>query len=126
MTHPFNDTADVLARFNEAFLRHEPALLDPLIADDCVVEKSNPVPGSTHHVGRAACLAAWKAIAADRSGEFTVDEVTALGEIGLIFWRYRTGPAPEQELRAINVMRVRDGLIAEGRGYVKTRPAVTA
>ena len=32
-------------------------------------------------------------IAADRSGEFTVDEVMALGEIGLIFWRYRTGPA---------------------------------
>jgi ketosteroid isomerase-like protein len=129
MTHPSTQTkstADVLARFNQAFLQHDPSLLPALIADDCVVEKSNPTPESTHYVGRAACLASWQDIAVRRDGHFHVEEVMVMGEIGIIFWSYRTGIEPADTLRAINVMRVRDGLIVEGRGYVKTRQAVAA
>lgn len=129
MTHASSQpasTADVLARFNQAFLQHDPSLLPALIAEDCVVERSNPTAESTHYIGREACLASWQGIAANRSGHFQVEEVMVMGEVGIIFWNYRTGPEPADLLRAVNVMRVRDGLIVEGRGYVKTRMAVTA
>jgi ketosteroid isomerase-like protein len=129
MTHTSlqsDSTADVLARFNQAFLQHDPSLLPALIAEDCVVEKSNPTPESTHHLGREACLASWQGIAANRSGHFNVEEVMVMGEVGIIFWSYRTGPESADTLRAVNVMRVRNGLIVEGRGYVKTRLSVAA
>jgi hypothetical protein len=112
-------TADVLQRFNHAFLTHDPSLLAPLIAAACVVERSRATAEGTHLVGRDACLEQWQAIAADRAGTFTLEEVVVMGERGLIFWEYRTGPNPGDVSRGLNVMTVRDGLIVEGRGYVK-------
>ena len=117
-------TADVLQRFNQAFLRHEPWLLAELISPECVVERSQPTAEGTHLVGGPACLAAWQAIAANRNGVFTLEDVVVLGERGLIFWEYRTGPNPGDVSRGLNVMTVRNGLIVEGRGYVKSKPAV--
>ncbi|HEX6706794.1 MAG TPA: nuclear transport factor 2 family protein [Albitalea sp.] len=114
-------TADVLRRFNQAFLDHDPAALEPLIASDCVVERSQPTAEGTHLVGRAACLANWQAIAANRGGRFTLEDVVTMGERGLIFWEYRTGPGPGDVSRGLNVMTVRDGLIVEGRGYTKSK-----
>ena len=116
-------TADVLYRFNQAFLRHEPSLLVELIAPDCVVERSQPTAESTHLVGAAACLASWQSIAANRNGVFTLEDVVVMGERGLIFWEYRTGPNPGDVSRGLNVMTVREGLIVEGRGYLKGKVA---
>jgi len=122
-THLSATTADVLRRFNEAFLRHDPSLLPELIAPDCVVERARPTADGTHLVGGAACLASWQAIAADRNGTFTLEDVVVMGERGLIFWEYRTGPNPADVSRGLNVMTVRDGRIVEGRGYVKAKAA---
>jgi ketosteroid isomerase-like protein len=119
--HTPASTADVLHRFNQAFLTHDPSLLAELIAPDCVVERARPTAEGTHLRGRAACLASWQAIAADRSGVFTLEDVVVMGERGLVFWEYRTGPNPDDVSRGLNVMTVRDGWIVEGRGYLKAR-----
>jgi ketosteroid isomerase-like protein len=116
-------TGDVLHRFNQAFLRHDPSLLAELIAPGCVVERSQPTAEGTHLVGGAACLASWQAIAANRNGVFTLEDVVVMGERGLIFWEYRTGPHAGDVSRGLNVMTVRDGQIVEGRGYMKTKAA---
>ena len=113
------DTATVLRRYARAFLEHEPSLLDALVAPDCVVERAQPAEGRTHLVGREACLANWRALAANRAGTFTIEELLALGEHGLVFWHYRFGPGAADAQRGLNVFVVRDGLIASGRGYVK-------
>jgi ketosteroid isomerase-like protein len=115
--------ADVLRRFNQAFLEHDPSLLADLIAPDCVVERSQPDADGTHLHGRDACLAQWQAIAANRNGRFTLEDVVVMGERGLIFWEYRTGPGPADVSRGLNVMTVRNGLIVEGRGYLKGKAA---
>lgn len=112
-------TAEVLERFNRAFLEHDPSLLPPLIAPDCVVERLTPTPEGTHLVGGEACLANWQALAANRAGSFTLGEVWVMGERGLIFWEYRIGDVVQ---KGLNVMTVRNGLIVEGRGYTKGRP----
>src|SRR5581483_8166085 len=60
----FNDsqsvsTAAILTRFNQVFLSHNPADLDALVADDCVIENTRPAPDGSRHEGKAACIALW-------------------------------------------------------------------
>jgi hypothetical protein len=117
-----DSTADVLQRFNQVFLDHDPAALAGLIAPDCVVERSQPTAEGTHIVGGPACLAAWQAIAANRDGRFKLEDVQSMGELGLIFWTYFSGPNFGTVSRGLNVMRVRGGQVVEARGYVKAKP----
>jgi len=116
------DTKAVIDRFNEAFLRHEPALLDDLVADDCVLENTSPAPDGDLRHGRQACLEIWRGIAANRGARFELEEVRVMGDHALVFWRYRWGPAQADSNRGINVMRVRGARIVHARGYVKQVP----
>lgn len=116
---PPGSTGDVLRRFNQAFLDHAPEGLPALIADDCRVERIEAATAGTWIEGGAACRALWQAQAADRSGRFELEGTTVVGEIGLIFWTYAHGPGFSQRSRGLNVMRVRDGQVVEGRGYAK-------
>jgi ketosteroid isomerase-like protein len=112
-------TTDLMRRFNEAFLRHDPDLLDGLIAEDCVLENTTPAPNGSRHVGRAACLALWRGIASNRDGSFEPEDIIAIGDRAIIQWRYRWGEGDENSVRGVNLMRVRDGSIVEGLGSVK-------
>jgi hypothetical protein len=115
--NPFTpgSTGDVLHRFNQAFLQYTPEVLPALIADDCRIER---IQGSWIE-GGDACRAMWQAQAADRSARFELEETTVHGEIGLVFWTYRHGPGLSQHARGLNVMRVRNGQVVEGRGFAK-------
>jgi len=112
-------TAEVIERFNSAFLRHEPALLDDLVADDCVLENSGPAPLGSRHVGREACTAFWRGIAENTAAHFELEDVELTGERAQIRWRYVWGAGEADCVRGVNLMRVRHGRIVEGRGYVK-------
>lgn len=112
-------TAEVIERFNAAFLKHDPALLDDLIAEDCFVENTRPAPLGERHVGRAACLELWRGIARNREAHFEMEDVQVAGELATIRWRYFWGKAEADSVRGVNLMRVKDGRIVEGRGYVK-------
>lgn len=112
-------TAAVIERFNSAFQRRDPALLESLIADDCTLENTTPAPDGARHVGREACLAVWCDLAASRAGQFELERTLVFGEYAVIQWRYRWGEGAADSVRGLNLMRVRDGLIVEGQGYVK-------
>lgn len=112
-------TTAVIRRFNDAFQLHDPSLLDDLIAADCVLENSTPAPDGSRHVGRDACLALWKGIVATPGTRFDLEDVEVAGTLAVIRWRFRWGDDDASSVRGVNLMRVRDGLIAEGRGYVK-------
>jgi ketosteroid isomerase-like protein len=112
-------TEKVLHRFNEVFRLHDPSLLDDLIAENCVLENSGPAPDGSRHVGYHACRDFWGAIASTASADFEPEEVWAAGERGIIRWRLRYGPGPSDTVRGVNLMRVVDGKIVEGMGYVK-------
>jgi hypothetical protein len=112
-------TAAIMQRFNTAFLHHQPALLDDLIAPDCELENTTPAPDGARYHGRDACLAVWHAIAANREAWFEPESTIVCGERAIIQWRYRWGPHASDSLRGVNLMRVHDGLIIEAQGYVK-------
>ena len=123
-----SQTLQILQRFNQAFEQHDPSLLEGLIAEDCVMESVEPAPDGTRFVGRSACLEFWQKLANSRDGAFAAEDIVAFGEHGFIRWRYRFGPGLSQSVRGVNVMRLRDGLILEALGYVKTGtgPVATA
>jgi ketosteroid isomerase-like protein len=120
------DTLDILKRFNQAFVQHDGSMLENMVADDCVMESVEPAPDGTRYEGRSACLTFWQNLANNRDGEFTAEDFVALGDHGVIRWRYRFGPGLSRSVRGVNLMRLRDGLIVEALGYVKSGDAAVA
>ncbi len=117
---PQRTTAEVIDRFNHAFVHHAPEILDDLIAEDCVMEAIQPAPDGERVEGRQACLTFWRALADDRTTQFGPEDVWVDGDRATILWRYRFGDGPEDSVRGVNLMRVRDGRIVEALGYSKT------
>jgi SnoaL-like domain len=72
------ETAEIMRRFNEVFLRHDPSELKNLVAENCVIEKINPGPDSDRWVGREACIANWEAIATKPGSHFDLEEPSLL------------------------------------------------
>jgi ketosteroid isomerase-like protein len=115
----FNETAELMRRFNDAFRFHDPGALVALVAEDCVIENTQPAPHGSRHVGRAACLAVWQGLASAAGTRFELEEVLIAGERAVIRWRYRWGDGESHWNRGVNLMRARDGRIVEAMGYVK-------
>ncbi len=112
-------TSEVIRRFNDVFQKHDPSALATLIAEDCVVENTTPAPNGARHVGREACVALWTGIATAPGTHFELEDVFAAGERAIIRWRFCRGEGEANSVRGVNLMRVRQGLIVEGMGYVK-------
>jgi ketosteroid isomerase-like protein len=111
------DTAEVMRRFNKAFVDHDPGAFPDLIARDCVMETMQPAPDGARYEGYEANLAFWQALAADRSTRFQNEEMTAIGDRAVIRWRIHFGQS--QSLRGVTLLRVRDGRIVEALAYSK-------
>jgi len=120
----FNDpqsirTAEVLTRFDNVFHDRDPEALHELVADDCIIENTQPAPDGSRHEGKAACIELWTRIATNPGIRFENECVIARGDRGEIRWRLRWGPGRGDSVRGVNLMRVRDGKIVEALGYVK-------
>ena len=97
-----NDTAELIDRFNRAFLEHRPALLDGLIGTDCVMESIQPAPNGTRYEGGDACLAFWQALAADRASYFEMEDTVVSGRghpLALQLRRWRLGARRQPDAR---------------------------
>jgi hypothetical protein len=112
-------TESLLKRFDQVFLSHDPAPLQELVADDCVIENTNPAPDGSRHVGKTACIELWTRIATNPDLRFETESIIARGDRGEIRWRLVWGPDPANAVRGVNLMRVHDGRIVEAQGYVK-------
>ena len=114
-----HSTREVIRRFHEAFDRNDPAAMEDLVADDCVIENTSPAPNGARLAGKAQCLANWQGLARSADTWFVREEVFVVGERAVIRWRYCWGDDDSQSLRGLNLMRVRGGRIVEAMGYVK-------
>jgi cation diffusion facilitator family transporter len=121
MAAPDHDTtAAAVDRFNEAFNRHDVDAVMAAMTDDCVFESTSPPDGSRHE-GRAAVRAAWDELfAASPTARFDAEEVIVSGDRCVVRWCYTWVEAgTESHVRGVDVIRVRDGLVAEKLSYVK-------
>lgn len=113
-------TAEVMDRFNRAFIDRLPELLDDLVDDDCVMASVQPAPAGERVVGREACLLFWKTLVEDTATQFQPREVIVADNRATIRWHYRFGAGANDWVEGVNLMRVRDGRIIEALGYSKT------
>ena len=113
------DTAEVIKRFNAAFVERDAAKLVDLVADGCVMESAQPAPNGTRYEGYEACLGFWQELIVDPEGSFEPEDVIVAGDRATIRWRYRFGEGEEDTVRGVTLMHVRDGKIVEALGYVK-------
>lgn len=112
-------TLEIVNHFHNAFEKHRPEDLDDLVGEECVLENTAPAPDGARYEGRQACLNFWKGIASSANLVFEAEEIWASEDRGIIRWQLRWSESPADRVRGINVMRVRNGKIIEGLGYVK-------
>ncbi|BCX05882.1 MAG: hypothetical protein KatS3mg053_3820 [Candidatus Roseilinea sp.] len=113
-----NDTLQVIEQFNAAFNRHDVAAIMAWMTDDCRFENTAPAPDGTSYVGQVAVRSFWERFFADAPhARFDFEEVFACGDRAVVRWTYRW--SAEGHVRGVDVMRVRDGKVAEKLSYVK-------
>ena len=114
-----SNSRKIVERFHDAFEAHRPEHLDDLIGEDCVLENTAPAPDGARYDGREACLDFWKGIASSANLVFEKEEIWASEDRGIVRWKLRWGKNETDWVRGVNIMRVREGKIIEGLGYVK-------
>jgi ketosteroid isomerase-like protein len=106
--------------FNEAFNRHDVDAVMAAMTADCAFEDTSP-PHGTRHEGLVAVRAAWEAFfAASPTARFDAEDVIVTGDRCVVPWRYTwSDDSGSGSVRGVDVLRVRDGRVAEKLAYVK-------
>ena len=115
-TLPMDDPLVVIDAFGAAWAAHDLDAALGLVTDDCVFDATGPAPDGARAVGRDEIRAAWEPIFADRASRFDAEETFAAGDRVVQRWSYSWDGG---HIRGVDVMRVRDGLVAEKLSYVK-------
>lgn len=107
--------------FNEAFNRHDVDAVMACMTDDAVFESTSP-PAGERHEGAAAVRAAWEAFfASSPTAHFEGEDVIVTGDRCVVRWIYTWTDADGTtgSIKGVDVLRVRDGKVAEKLAYVK-------
>ena len=81
-----------------------------------VFESTNPAPDGRRFEGRDEVREAWRPVFEQLAGRFDTEELTVAADLVVQRWRYDWGTG---HIRGVDVIRIRDGLIAEKLSYVK-------
>jgi ketosteroid isomerase-like protein len=112
-------TLDVIRRFNEAFNRHDVDGVMALMTADCVFENTLPAPDGERFEGAPAVRAFWQRFfQTTPAARFETEESFAVGDRCVVRWVFRWDDRGGH-VRGVDVLRVRDGKVAEKLAYVK-------
>lgn len=112
----------VVARFGAAFDRQDIEAVMALVTDDCVFESTSPAPDGVRFEGAADVRAEWEKLFANTDEpRFETEETVVLGDRAVVRWQYswREPSGDRGHVRGVDVLRLRDGKIAEKLSYVK-------
>jgi uncharacterized protein (TIGR03086 family) len=111
-----------LMRFSAAFGRGDVEAIMALMTDDCVFEATGPAPDGVLYEGAAAVRGVWEELfTRTPDPAFTEEESFVCGDRGVLRWRFDWSDesgAPGH-VRGVDVLRLRDGRVAEKLSYVK-------
>jgi ketosteroid isomerase-like protein len=111
-------TLTAVERFNDAMNRHDVDAAMALMTDDCLFENTSPAPDGARYQGQAAVRAFWTDLfRSTPDARFEAEEVFATGDRCTVRWRYTFNGT--SHVRGVDIIRVRDGKIAEKLAYVK-------
>lgn len=111
-----------LARFSAAFGGGDVDAIMALMTDDCVFESTGPAPDGMRHEGASAVRRVWEELfGGTQDADFAEEESFVCGERAVLRWRF-TWSDPDGSpghVRGVDVLRMRDGKVAEKLSYVK-------
>jgi uncharacterized protein (TIGR03086 family) len=112
----------LIERFGTAFDRQDLDAVMALITEDCVFESTSPAPDGVRFEGAADVRAEWEKLFANTDEpRFETEESVVLGDRAVVRWQYswREPSGDRGHVRGVDVLRLRDGKIAEKFSYVK-------
>jgi ketosteroid isomerase-like protein len=115
-------TMAAVARLNDALNRHDVDAVMAAMTDDCIFDNTYPPPDGERFEGQESVRAFWEnLLRSSPSTHFEAEEIFAAGDRCVVRWRYTyDGPNGQTEhIRGVDVLRVRDGRVAEKLAYVK-------
>lgn len=115
-------TLEAVDRFNDAFNRHDVDAVMVAMTEDCVFVNTTPPPDGERFEGQEAVRGAWQDFfAASPHSTFEAEEIFACGDRCVVRWRYTWDPeSPDTgHIRGVDIIRVRQGRVAEKLSYVK-------
>jgi ketosteroid isomerase-like protein len=116
------DTSAALSAFSAAFGSGDVDAIMGLMTDDCVFESTGPAPDGVRRVGAADVRAVWEDLFGQTGGAvFAEEESFAAADRGVLRWRFTwvAADGTPGHVRGVDVLRFRDGLVAEKLSYVK-------
>jgi ketosteroid isomerase-like protein len=116
--HTDGPILDLMDRFTAALNSHDLDAVVALVTDDIVFESTSPPPDGARYEGRDAVRQIWgEMLAATPQARFSVEEQFSDGSgRAVVRWRYDWG---DGHVRGVDIVRVRDGQLAESLAYVK-------
>jgi steroid delta-isomerase-like uncharacterized protein len=117
-----SNTQALIQQFHDALNRHDIDAMMALMSEDCIFENTFPAPDGTRFVGQKAVRGFWhEFFTASPQAFIEIEEIFALGERGVIRWRYAWVDAQGKagHVRGVDIFRVREGKISEKLSYVK-------
>ena len=115
-------TIEVINQFNEAFGRHDVPAIMALMTEDCIFENTYPAPDGERFEGRTAVGRFWEEFfRSSPDAVFAAEEMFAHDDRCVIRWRYNwtNADGSRGHVRGVDVLRVRNGKVAEKLAYVK-------
>ena len=116
------DTAAALTAFSAAFGSGDVDAIMALMTEDCVFEATGPAPDGVRLTGAADVRRGWiELFGGTLDAAFTEEESFVAGDRGVLRWRFtwRNDDGTPGHVRGVDVLRFRDGLVAEKLSYVK-------
>jgi ketosteroid isomerase-like protein len=116
--HTDDPVLDLMDRFTAALNSHDLDAVAALVTDDIVFESTSPSPDGTRYEGRDAVRQIWgEMLAATPQARFSVEEQFSAGSgRAVVRWRYDWA---DGHVRGVDIVRVRNGQLAESLAYVK-------
>jgi ketosteroid isomerase-like protein len=114
--------AELVGRFGAAWEAWDLDAIIALMTDDAVFESTGPAPDGVRVEGVEAIRAEWAAMFSDtKDAEFRFEESFVSGDRATARWvfSWTNDDGSRGHVRGADVIRVRDGLVAEKLSYVK-------
>jgi len=115
-------TIEVINQFNEVFNRHDVPAVMALMTEDCIFDNTYPAPDGERFEGQEAVGRFWEEFfRSSPDANFQSEEMFACGDRCVICWRYNwtNADGSRSHIRGVDILRVRDGKVAEKLAYVK-------
>lgn len=111
------DAIRTVLQFNEAFNRHDVAVMMSLMSEDCLFENTAPAPDGSAYRGKPVVTQFCQTFFQESPhANIEIEEIFGLGEHCVMRWKYSWDSG---HVRGVDIFLVRNGLIVEKLSYVK-------